>query len=46
MKNGLGVIERTNGDRYEGEWKNNKIDGKGHFTRTNGEYYNGEWSEN
>jgi len=35
------VIERTNGDRYEGEWFNDMINGEGHFSRKNGEYYNG-----
>jgi len=29
MKNGIGALERKNGDRYEGEWKDNKIHGRG-----------------
>ncbi|MFN9908956.1 MAG: hypothetical protein ACK56F_23010 [bacterium] len=32
-----------NGDRYEGEFLNGKIHGKGVFTPISGDSYNGEW---
>jgi hypothetical protein len=46
MRCGMGVLERNNGDRYEGEWERDMIHGKGHFTRKNNDYFNGEWFEN
>ena len=32
-----------NGDRYEGEWKNGKIEGKGIYCRNNGDRYEGDF---
>ena len=46
MKHGKGVVERPNGDRYEGDWFEDKIHGIGKFTRQNGDYYHGEWNMN
>jgi len=37
MKHGLGAIERKNGDRFEGEFDQNKISGHGKFHRKNGD---------
>ena len=33
MKHGIGALERKNGDRFEGEWFENKIQGHGKFHR-------------
>ena len=32
-----------NGDRYEGEWKNDEREGKGIYYLNNGDRYEGEW---
>ena len=32
-----------NGDRYEGEWKNDDREGKGILNYKNGDRYDGEW---
>ena len=39
MRNGLGCLELKNGQRYEGDFLNNVIEGFGIFKRTNGEIY-------
>lgn len=33
----------SNGEVYEGEWSNGKIEGKGVFFREDGTSYTGEW---
>lgn len=35
--------ERVNGDRYEGEWRNGRMHGKGVKVMANGDVYNGTW---
>ena len=35
-----------NGRKYEGEWVNDKRDGKGFEKYSNGNYYEGEFSRN
>ena len=40
-KHGNGQFRFTNGDVYDGEFKNNKYHGKGKFTFANGEIYKG-----
>jgi hypothetical protein len=35
----------VNGDKYRGQWKNNKRCGLGLWIGTNGQEYNGEWKE-
>jgi hypothetical protein len=40
---GYGVYEYANGDIYEGDFKDNKKDGKGTFTFANGRKYEGHW---
>lgn len=32
-----------NGDRYEGEWKNNLRDGHGVLVNNDGDMYDGNW---
>ena len=32
-----------NGDRYDGEWKNNMRDGPGVFVNNDGDMYDGNW---
>lgn len=43
MKHGRGSDIFANGDRYNGEYKNGKPDGKGIYTWANGSYYDGEF---
>lgn len=33
------------GDRYEGEWKDGRMHGKGAYHYSNGDKYEGEWKE-
>lgn len=33
---GYGMIKNPNGERYEGDWKNNKADGHGTYVFTDG----------
>jgi hypothetical protein len=39
-------MSKPDGRRYEGNFKNNKKDGKGEFTWPNGSKYIGEWNNN
>jgi hypothetical protein len=41
-RNGKGRIELSNGDKYEGDFKNGIIEGQGQFTRANGSKYTGK----
>ena len=41
----LGVLECINGDKYNGDWKDGKKDGKGEFEDSNGNKYNGDWKD-
>lgn len=36
-------FRRVNGDRYEGEWRNGRMHGKGVKVMANGDVYNGTW---
>eukprot|EP00826_Nyctotherus_ovalis_P020286 TRINITY_DN1635_c0_g10_i1.p1 TRINITY_DN1635_c0_g10~~TRINITY_DN1635_c0_g10_i1.p1 ORF type:complete len:527 (+),score=113.99 TRINITY_DN1635_c0_g10_i1:200-1780(+) len=40
---GIKTIYYESGDKYEGEYKNNKKNGKGTYYYTNGDRYEGEW---
>ena len=42
-ENGFGVADFENGDKYEGNWKNNKFNGKGKYFVKNGNYLDGEF---
>ena len=41
-KHGYGIYRWANGDVYCGEWKQDKIDGKGYNRLPNGDFYYGE----
>ena len=45
MNDGHGVMIYTNGEKYDGEWKDSKKHGHGVFTRANGSKYYGEWKD-
>jgi hypothetical protein len=36
----------NNGRKYNGEWKNNNMHGKGLYTRADGRSYDGEFRKN
>lgn len=44
-KNGEGVLEYSNGDKYEGNFKEGKFDGKGKYTFQAGDVYEGNFSQ-
>ena len=44
--NGQGTYTYANGDKYVGEYKDDKIYGQGTFTRANGNKYVGELMDN
>lgn len=43
MRHGYGVYKFASSSRYEGNWVNDKKEGKGTMYYTNGEMYYGEW---
>ena len=45
IKNGYGENTYTNGDVYEGNWKDNTINGQGKYTYKNGDVYEGNWKD-
>ncbi len=45
QKDGYGVMIWPNGDRYEGEWKNDLQNGTGSFVYADGEKYEGLWKD-
>lgn len=42
--NGRGRIKHTNGDIYQGEWKNGMPHGEGVYVDTQGSVYKGQWA--
>ena len=42
---GFGIYHYSNGDVYEGDWKNNMQHGRGKYYFTDGFTYEGEWKE-
>ena len=45
MANGKGVFYYEDGNKYEGNFKNDKASGYGILTDNNGTVYEGEWLE-
>lgn len=45
QKSGYGAMVWPNGDRYEGEWKNDLQNGNGSFVYADGEKYEGQWKD-
>jgi hypothetical protein len=39
----VGVLECASGERFEGEWKNSLMNGKGTYIGPNEEKYEGDW---
>jgi hypothetical protein len=46
IKNGYGIEIYSNGDKYEGEWRNNQRYGQGTMNYANGDKYEGGWLNN
>ena len=42
---GYGTLQYRNGERYEGQWKDDTAHGKGTLTYAGGDKYIGEWAE-
>ncbi|MCX8000455.1 MAG: hypothetical protein N3A69_16130, partial [Leptospiraceae bacterium] len=42
-KNGKGVLEYSNGDKYEGEFKQGRFEGKGKYSFKAGDVYEGDF---
>jgi len=45
-ENGQGTYQYSNGDKYKGQWKNNRLDGQGTLTYLDGSKYVGQWKNN
>ena len=45
MRQGPGVQIWPDNARYEGEWHQNKANGRGKFWHADGDIYNGEWRD-
>lgn len=43
IRHGRGIQEYPDGARYEGEWKNNKVEGRGTFYHVNGDVFDGQF---
>ena len=41
----IGIFYYKNGSKYNGEWKNDKKEGKGIFYWNDGAKYDGEWKD-
>jgi hypothetical protein len=46
MMHGQGTYKYKNGDKYVGQWVEDKKQGKGRFFYHDGEFYDGEWDNN
>jgi hypothetical protein len=46
IRHGRGILTKTDGERYEGEWANHKRQGYGVCSYPNGDRYEGEWHLN
>ena len=45
MSNGHGIFSWTGNEKYEGEWKEGKMDGYGIINFSDGINYEGEWKD-
>ncbi|EGR28665.1 hypothetical protein IMG5_170870 [Ichthyophthirius multifiliis] len=45
-RDGIGIQIWQDGARYEGQWKENKANGKGKFLHVDGDIFEGEWENN
>ena len=45
-ENGQGTYKYSNGAKYKGQWKNNRLDGQGTLTYLDGSKYVGQWKNN
>ena len=43
MKDGMGTKVWPNGMRYEGQFRNAKMNGQGKLFKPNGDVYDGQW---
>ena len=43
--NGQGTYTYSDGDKFEGEWKDDQWNGQGTYTWSDGKKYVGEWKE-
>jgi hypothetical protein len=46
MKSGWGVLSLSNGEFFEGEFKDDYADGQGTFTTVHGNKVSGRWHSN
>ena len=46
LRHGPGVMTAHNGDRYEGQWADGKLNGAGRYIWANGDVYDGNWKDN
>ena len=44
-ENGQGTYKYSNGDVYEGQWKDSKFNGQGTYKWSNGDVYVGQWKD-
>ncbi|MCF8051387.1 MAG: hypothetical protein K9L59_09140 [Desulfobacterales bacterium] len=45
-KHGHGTLIFSSGDRYEGQWKHNRMHGEGTYAFADGDKYVGQWQDN
>ena len=43
IKEGFGICIDNKGNKYAGNWKDDKFNGKGRLISINGDYYEGNW---
>ena len=46
VREGYGIQLWTDGNKYDGYWKDDKAHGKGKFYYNNGDYFEGDWVQN
>jgi len=43
MKDGVGILNKVNGEKFKGEWIKDKIGNNGIYVFSSGEVYEGQW---